>query len=142
VFSTRLRRTLSLALAIVLVLSLFGSAPSTGGLIPAPWDKLVHFGFFGCLTLLLAIAFGHRNVLFAFIAAVAVGIADEGYQAFLPTRHADWGDLLSDVFAAGCAALLARHFLSAALPELPVAGAHDPQPEQQVGHGVGQDGRP
>jgi VanZ family protein len=142
VFSTRLRRTLSLALAIVLVLSLFGSAPSTGNLIPVPWDKVAHLGFFGCLTLLLAMAFGRSNIHFAFMAAVAVGIADEGYQAYLPTRHAELADLLADVFAAGCAALLARHFLPHASPELPVAGAHDPQPEQQVGQGVGQDGRP
>ncbi len=140
--SIRLHQALSLALAIVLVLSLFGSAPSTGNLIPVPWDKVAHLGFFGGLTLLLAMAFGRGNIHFAFMAAVAVGVADEGYQAYLPTRHAELADLMSDVFAAGCAALLARHVLSHGSPELPVAGAHDPQPEQQVGQRVGQDRRP
>jgi VanZ family protein len=142
VASIRLHQALSLALAIVLVLSLFGSAPSTGNLIPVPWDKVAHLGFFGGLTLLLAMAFGRGNIHFAFMAAVAVGVADEGYQAYLPTRHAELADLMSDVFAAGCAALLARHVLSHGSPELPVAGAHDPQPEQQVGQRVGQDRRP
>ncbi len=140
--STRLRQTLSLAVAVALVLSLFLSAPYTGNLIPVPWDKVAHVGFFGGVTLLLAMTFGRGKIHFAFLAAVAIGLADEGYQAFLPTRHAELADLLSDVFAAGCAALLARHFLPAALPELPVAGAHDPQPEQQVGQGVRQNGRP
>lgn len=114
----RLTPALSLAAAAVLVLSLFVSAPATGGLLASPWDKLVHFGFFGCITLLLAIGFGGR-VHLAFIAAVLAGVADESYQAFLPTRHADWGDLLTDVVAATCAALLARHFLAGASPEAP-----------------------
>ena len=141
-FPTRLLPAVSLALAIVLVLSLFGSAPSTGNLIPTPWDKVAHLGFFGCLTLLLAIAFGRRHVHYAFLVAVAIGMADEGYQALLPTRHAEWGDLLTDVIAATCTALLARRFLPQVLPDLALAGAHDPEPEQQVGQGVSQDGRP
>ena len=53
---------LSFAAASVLVLSLFVSAPATGGLLESPWDKLVHFGFFGCVTFLLAIGFGRRPV--------------------------------------------------------------------------------
>ncbi len=141
-FSTRLQPALSLAVAMALVLSLFASAPFIGGLLPSPWDKLVHLGFFGCLTLLLAIAFGRRNILFALMAAIAVGMADEGYQALLPARHADWADLLADVIAAACAALLARHFLSPTSPELPVPGAHHPEPQQQVGQGMGQDRHP
>lgn len=117
---------LSLAAAAVLVLSLFVSAPATGGLLESPWDKLVHFGFFGCVTVLLAIGFGGR-VHFAFVAAVLTGVADESYQAFLPTRHADWGDLLTDVVAAACAALLARRFLAGASAEAAVPGSHTPE---------------
>lgn len=121
----RLTPALSLAAAAVLVLSLFVSAPATGGLLESPWDKLVHFGFFGCVTFLLAIGFGGSRVHLAFIAAVLTGAADESYQAFLPTRHADWGDLLTDVVAAACAALLARHFLAGASREAPVPASHN-----------------
>lgn len=121
----RLTPALSFAAAAVLVLSLFVSAPATGGLLESPWDKLVHFGFFGFVTLLLAIGFGGSRVHFAFILAVLAGIADEFYQAFLPTRHADWQDLLTDVVAAACAALLARHFLAGASPEAPAPVSHN-----------------
>ena len=128
-FPSRLLSALSLAAAAVLVLSLFVSAPATGGLLESPWDKLVHFGFFGCVTFLLAIGFGRRRVPLAFVAAVLTGLADESYQAFLPTRRADWGDLLTDVVAAACAALLARHFLAGARPAAPVPGSHKPESE-------------
>lgn len=127
--ASRLVPALSLAAAAALVLSLFVSAPATGGLLESPWDKLVHFGFFGGVTLLLAIGFGGSRVHFAFIAAVLTGVADESYQAFLPTRHADWGDLLTDVVAAACAALLARHFLAGAPPGAPVPCSHGPESE-------------
>ena len=112
-----------------MALSLFVSAPHTGNLLASPWDKVAHLGFFGGITLLLAIGFGRRYILLAFIVAVATGIADESYQAFLPTRHADWGDLLTDIAAAACAALLARHFLAGASPEPPIAGIDDPESE-------------
>lgn len=141
-FRLSFRSTLSLAVAAFLVLSLFVSAPATGGILMPPWDKLAHLGFFACITLLLAIGFGRRYIFLAFIAAVATGIADESYQAFLPTRHANWGDLLTDIIAAACAALLARHFFSTASPELPVTGIHDPDAQQQVGQGMGKNRRP
>jgi len=127
VFPPPIRSALSFAAAALMALSLFVSAPHTGNLLVPPWDKLAHLGFFGAITLLLAIGFGRRHILMAFIVAVATGIADEAYQASLPTRHADWGDLLADIAAAACAALLARHFLAGASPELPVAGTHDPE---------------
>lgn len=100
-----------------------------GDVSASPWDKLVHFGFFGCVTFLLAICFGGSRVHLAFIAAVLTGAADESYQAFLPTRHADWCDLLTDVVAAACAALLARHFLARASPRAPVPGSPNPELE-------------
>lgn len=119
--------TLSFAAAAIMVSTLFVSAPATGGLFTPPWDKLVHGGFFACVTLLLAIGFGSDRLHLAFIAAVSVGIADESYQAYLPTRHADWGDLLTDITAAGAAILVARLFLARASPKLPVPGLHDPE---------------
>ena len=120
--------TLSFATAAFLLIALFVSAPYTGGLFKPPWDKVAHFGFFGGITTLLAVGFGRKHILFAFRVAVMFGIADESYQAFLPTRHADWDDLLTDIVAAGCAALLARRFLASPSPELPIAGTDDPEP--------------
>lgn len=125
-FPSRLVSGLSLAAASALVLSLFVSAPATGGLLESPWDKLAHFGFFGCVTFLLAIGFGGR-VHLAFIAAVLIGVADESYQAILPTRHANWGDLLTNVFAAACAALLARHLAAGASPATPAPRSRNPE---------------
>jgi VanZ family protein len=133
---------LSVIAAAILVSGLLLSAPYAGGIFTPPWDKLAHFGFFGCITFLLAVGLGRRRIHLAFVAAVAVGIVDESYQAFLPTRHADWADLLTDVIAATCAALLARHVLPAMSPERPVAGSHDPDSEQQVGQAVGNDRGP
>lgn len=130
VLTRRLTQVLSLAAASALVLSLFASAPSTGGILESPWDKLVHFGFFAFVTLLLAIGFGGRARL-AFIAAVLTGVADESYQAFLPTRHASWGDLVTDVVAAACAALLAHHLLGVATPEATEPGNHRSEPDQR-----------
>lgn len=120
----RLRATLSFAIAAALVLALFISAPATGGLFAAPWDKVIHLGYFGCMTLLLAIGFGRERVVFAFAAAVLTGALDESYQAFLPGRHADWEDFLTDVAAAACAALIARHYLAGAAPTTPACATH------------------
>lgn len=142
VFSPRLPPALSLAVAAVLILSLFVTAPGNGGLFVPPWNRVVHFGFYGCIALLLAYGLGKDRLGVAFILAVTTGVADECYQSLLPTRHASWGDLLTDVIAAACAVLLARHLLSRASPEAPVAGVHDPDAQQQVGQGMGENRRP
>lgn len=135
-------QVLSVIAAAILVLALLLSAPHTGGLFAPPWDKLAHFGLFGCITFLLAIGLGRRRVHLAFIATVAIGIIDESYQAFLPTRQADWADLFTDVIAAACAALLVRYILPDLSPELPVAGIHDPDSQQQVGQAMSKDRGP
>lgn len=106
------KSTVWFAAAAALIVSLFLSAPSTGGMFPPPWDKLAHFGFFGCLTGLLAMGFGRDRIGFAFLTAVLAGIADESYQIFLPTRSADLMDLLTDIVAAACATVCARYLLS------------------------------
>ena len=129
VSNLRLRPVPCFAAATLMVVFLFVSAPYTGGLFTPPLDKLAHVGFFGCVTLLLAIGLGKSRIHIAFIAAVCAGIADESYQALLPARHADWGDLLTDIVAAGCAALLAHHFRKSTSPELPIAGTDDPEPQ-------------
>lgn len=86
-----------------MVLSLFISAPSTGGILLPPWDKVGHFAFFGAVASLLAIGFGPSRWLLAFVVACLVGVADEAYQLMLPSRHAGLDDLAMDVVAAAIA---------------------------------------
>lgn len=109
--TSRVTSLLSLGLAAILVGSLFISAPSTGGLLTPPWDKVAHLAFFGTVGFLLSFGLGRERLLLAFAATVAIGVADETYQAILPTRHADFGDLATDVFAAFLAVGIARAFL-------------------------------
>ena len=113
------RTVVSLLSAAALAGSLFLSAPATGGVFTPPWDKLAHLGFFGTLGLLLCAGFGPRRLVWAFILTIATGAADELYQSFLPTRQADWGDLLTDVIAAALAVWLARFWFTrrAAMPK-------------------------
>lgn len=100
-----------LGLAVAMLASLLASAPATGGLIPTPWDKLVHVGFFGALAFALGMGLGRRGIPLAFLGAVAAGMIDEGYQSFLPGRTSDWTDLLADVLGAALAVLLLRRIL-------------------------------
>lgn len=98
-------------LAAALVATLFVSAPSTGGIILPPWDKLAHFVFYGALAVLLTVALGSRRWVIAIVIVCLIGIADEGYQSLLPGRHADWGDLAADVVAAAAGVLGTRWWL-------------------------------
>lgn len=109
--TSRAASLLSLALAALLVSSLFASAPSTGGLLTPPWDKVAHLMFFGTIGFLLSFGLGRTRLLLAFVVTVAIGAADETYQAFLPTRHADWGDFTTDLIAALLAMGIARFWL-------------------------------
>lgn len=112
-------RALCIAAAALLVASLFASAPSTGGLIRPPWDKLAHFAFYGSIALLLAAGLGRTRLPLAFVLACLVGIADEGYQSTLPGRQAEAWDLLADFAAAALAILgmgLMRNRTRPALP--------------------------
>ena len=102
-----------LAIAMTLGLLVGGAQPVAVGLFTPPWDKLVH----ACVFALLAGAMGYasglrgaRMVLVGFGGAMAVGIADEWHQMFLPGRSAGLDDLAADAIgaAAGALALLAR----------------------------------
>jgi VanZ family protein len=72
--------------------------------IVPPWDKLVHFGYYATLTVLLVSAFGGRGFVIAALVVSCVGAADELYQSTVPQRDADWLDFAADVFAAVVAA--------------------------------------
>lgn len=93
-----LKRPVAALLAVALTAALFvgGAQPEAAGLIPEPWDKLAHVGFFVLLTLLLARGFA---LSMGWVAGVAllVGLADEFHQSFLPGRVASVEDWLADL---------------------------------------------
>lgn len=72
--------------------------PESAGLIPAPWDNLVHALVFGGLSVLLVL--GGCGYWIGFLIVVAFGAFDELRQLDLPGRHASWSDFGIDVFAA------------------------------------------
>lgn len=102
---------------LVATLLYLGSKPEVGGLFPTPWDKLVHFLFFGGLTGLALIGQGGRYPLLAVLLIALFGVADEIGQSFNPARvasAADWSmDLLGAIFATFVAQRL-QHWAGAA----------------------------
>jgi hypothetical protein len=99
-----------LAVGLPVGLLIGGAQPVAVGLVPAPWDKLVHAGVFAVLAAAIGVASGWRGwpmVLAAFVGAALVGVADEWHQMFLPGRSAGLDDLAADCVGAllGCAAL-------------------------------------
>jgi VanZ family protein len=72
--------------------------------IVQPWDKLVHFGYYSTLTVLLIVAFGGSGFVIAALVVMCVGAADELYQSTVPQRDADWLDFAADALAAVVAA--------------------------------------
>ncbi|KAA0678974.1 VanZ family protein [Roseomonas genomospecies 6] len=76
------------------------------------FDKLVHAGAFGLLTLLGVLASASRRTAFlAILAVFALGGAIEVAQSFVPRREASLSDLAGDVvgIAAGLATILLGH---------------------------------
>jgi len=104
----RALRIAALLALFVLVPGLFvgGAQPVAVGLIPVPWDKVVHGVLFAGFAGLIGLAAGllplRRGVLLglAFAGALVIGIADELHQATLPGRQAGWDDLAADAFGA------------------------------------------
>lgn len=101
----RLLRWGALGLAVALPLGLWigGAQPVAVGLVPEPWDKLVHAAVFGVLALAAGFASGlrgWRGAVLGFAVAVAVGGGDEWHQMFLPGRSAGLDDLAADACGA------------------------------------------
>jgi len=92
----------------LMVAFLFYASAKPAGLpfIPPPLDKLVHFGYYAVLTVLLIVAAGGRGVLIAALVVIGVGAADELYQSTVPQRQADWLDFAADIAGALLAAVL------------------------------------
>lgn len=109
----RALRAVAVLVAVALPLGLLvgGAQPVAVGLIPAPYDKLVHALVFAVLAAAIGFASGWRGwrmVLLAFCAALAVGVLDEWRQMVLPGRSAGWDDLAADALGAALGAWAVR----------------------------------
>jgi VanZ family protein len=65
-----------------------------------PFDKVFHALAYGSLALMLWIATDGRRPVLVVAGVMALGLADELRQAFIPTRSADFMDFLADALAA------------------------------------------
>jgi VanZ family protein len=106
-----LERTLRVLPAILyLMFTWFASARSADSLPAIGNDKLVHFGEYGLLVVLLVFAFTAfeleritpRALVSAAVLSIAWGVIDEIHQAFVPSRDSSLGDVAAD--AAGSVA--------------------------------------
>lgn len=96
-----LRQALALVIVVLMLLALFGGGaqPQAAGVIPAPWDKLAHVGFFAVFAVLLRWGLGWP-VWLALLGSVLIGAADEWHQATLPGRFASLEDWFADLAGA------------------------------------------
>ncbi len=80
------------------------------------WDKLNHAFAFAALALAAGLAHPHppRLRAAAWGALLAYGALIEGLQSLVPTRTADWADLLGDAVGIGIGAALALALLNTA----------------------------
>lgn len=62
----------------------------------APWDKVVHFIYYGFMALLLAHGLGRRWLWVPLILVPVIGAADEWNQASIPGRDSSFFDWLAD----------------------------------------------
>lgn len=88
------------ALGIVAVLFVGGRQSIAVGLIPSPWDKLVHAGVFALLACTIGWASnlrGWHKLAIAFFSALLVGALDELHQMYLPGREAGVDDFIADI---------------------------------------------
>jgi len=104
---TPLRAACSVLFVAMVAMLFYASAKPAGQpFIPPPLDKLVHFGYYAVLTILLIVAAGGRGVLIAALVVIGVGAADELFQSTVPQRQADWLDFAADIVGASVAAVV------------------------------------
>lgn len=94
--------------ALVIALIYVGTKPEVGGLFPAPWDKLVHFSYFGGLTVVALIGQGGRYPLLCVLLIGVFGAVDEIGQSLNPTRVASAADWSMDLLGAVCAMFMVQ----------------------------------
>ena len=98
----------ALAALSVTALLMLGRAPGAGDLFVPPWDKVAHITVFGGLAFLVVSGFRGARLLLCFSLVVLAGAVDEAQQWFIPGRHADWGDLGADIFAAATGVMVTQ----------------------------------
>lgn len=103
---------LAVVVGVPLGLWVGGAQPIAVGLVPTPWDKVVHATVFA----LLAGAIGYvsglsgwRVLALAFTGELMMGAADEWHQIDLPGRSAGWDDLAADAVGAALGAVVMYH---------------------------------
>jgi VanZ family protein len=91
--------------AIMLALLFVGAHP-----VPQGWDKLAHFSCFALITALLWRGTDGHAPLAVLAAVIAFAALDELHQLFMPLRHAEFLDFVTDAAAATavCAVLFIR----------------------------------
>ena len=106
---SRMRLAYGFAAALIIAaLFALGRTQYAIGLVPNPWDKLLHMIVFAVLTVLLYCASDARAARLAVLVALALAVADEGHQLFLPGRSSDVTDIVADTFGIALAAIVIR----------------------------------
>ena len=85
----------------------FAFAPQAPELELDHGDKVQHFVAFGCLAGCALLAAGSQRHAWLHVMAgmLAFALFIEAVQAFLPTRSADWRDVVADTIGAGVGVL-------------------------------------
>lgn len=107
---------LTIAVGLPLGLWLGGAQPIAVGLVPVPWDKVVHAAVFAVLAAAFGYASGLRGwpmVAVAMVGALGVGLVDEWHQMFLPGRSAGLDDLAADAVGAALGTAALRGWMKA-----------------------------
>ena len=102
------RLGLFVVLAIFILLFGFGSTSASGGLVSAPWDKIVHFCVFATLVVGLRVTMPGLSALTIGALALCIGLADELHQYFVPDRQPELDDWLADLAGTLCGLLVWR----------------------------------
>jgi VanZ family protein len=84
--------------ALLMAATLFAGAEEAGKvqLFPAPWDKLVHFLYYGTMAALLSHGVGRRWLWLPLVLVPLAGALDEWHQVYVPGRDASFFDWMAD----------------------------------------------
>jgi len=84
--------------AILMAVTLFVGAETAAQVpyFPPPFDKVVHFVFYGIMAVLLAHGVGLRWLIVPLILVPVIGAGDEWHQSFIAGRDASPWDWLAD----------------------------------------------
>lgn len=93
----RLHRLALVLVAVLLSLYFWGnSQPEAAGLIPAPWDKLAHLGWYAVLSGLVLVATGRQAWPWVIAGMLLLAGWDEWHQFALPGRQPGLDDWAAD----------------------------------------------